>query len=581
MVLRAISSARAGVRAAREAWSDPQGNYNWEASDRAAFYDLQWDYFSNLVWERLADWATDVKVYRRYPNIKSLYNPVFRTARFYMQEVYPGVLDLPGITLPKGVPSAIPLAQDTDDDMKAAIGQLWQWSNWQVGKDTVVLYDSVLGNCLVEILDQRDRGKVTWDIWWPGHVKDLEVDRGDVKMFHVEKLVQERDAQGKYTGKSYRWGKRVDRERITYYRDGDPYNYGPGAVLDNVYGFVPACWFRFYDFGELFGQPAIFGSLNKVDRLNDLASMLHDQIAKIVRSPVILAGGSPTPGSAASTAKKLEEANTTELARRRATAETGDTGGQIEVVTLPQGSSAISLPINEANIIAAMEHQLAEIEKDHPEMVTYQMLRERNISGVAAREMLGDVNGMLLGVSAGHDMQMVKLHQMSLAIAGENIRTGVWTNLTSQQALFGPYSLSSYAAGDLDHSIVPRQLFEETETERWTAKEIKYRALISKLDLKIPVEQLQKELEEYDEDELEAFAEAAAADAAAFGAALLGAGVQNGGFNSGAGVTPQGAGAAGAGGAGGAGGAQAAPGTQPTGTVRPPTGNGAGQGAAG
>jgi hypothetical protein len=109
---------------------------------------------------------------------------------------------------------------------------------------------AILGDCLTELVDDRDHGRVTPTLIWPGYVTDLELDlSGNIKRLAYEYPVTikggERFGQD-IEGESYSFRKEIDQEAIRYHKNGRPHAYPEiGAeVLPNIYGFVPAVWDR-------------------------------------------------------------------------------------------------------------------------------------------------------------------------------------------------------------------------------------------------------------------------------------------------------------------------------------------------
>ena len=75
--------------------------------------------------------------------------------------------------------------------------------------------------------------------------------------------------------------------------------------------------------------------------------------------------------------------------------------------------------------------------------------------------MFGDVAALVNAARAQYDQQTVKLFQMCAAIGGWRAQSGAWglpSQLSSQQRVFLPFDLDSYARGDLDLSIQSRPL---------------------------------------------------------------------------------------------------------------------------
>jgi hypothetical protein len=523
---RTTRALSAGWLAARRVWASPQNSTTVPVNYRTPFYDRMWAYYANEVFNDYEMWAAYKEANMLYKHIRSIYNPTRRLVEFYVGEVYPGVLSEDAKDFPDGVPSAIDLSEDTPDPLRAALAQFWQWGNWQSGKDIMVRYSATLGNCLVELVDDTERRKVLPRIWWPGHVRELGVDgSNNVKAYTIEYPVAVEDAEGEQTTETYIFRKVVTKERIQFFKDGEPFDYtGQGSEYPNPYGFAPAVWVPHFDMGDNFGMPIMWGTLGKLDELNSLVSMGHDQLAKIMQSPVVLTG------AVAGLNKLDKDAATTPGKDDKQDRE------RQKVVNLPQGAGIMSLPLDVGQSLQWAQEMLHEIEHDHPELAMYQALRGMSsVTGPGANRIMGDVNNLVVAAEASYNLQTVKLCQMAIAIAGERIRNGDWgprSQLSRQQAKFAPFNLDSYARGDLDFSITPHPAIEQTQREYWDMRQVQVNTLNAMVTLGFPLPYLQKQAGAT-EDDITAFAEAAQATVNDAAAAMLAA------LNSGSGATPR------------------------------------------
>ncbi len=445
-----MAALRTGLAAYRS-YLDPETNTGAGTfSSDAARYRLLQAYTQNSVFEDLNAWSSYVGNNRLYTSVRSIYNPVARLVDFYVSAIYPGVLSADGKNLPDGVPLAIPLGEDTPDELKDAIAQFWAWSLWQTGQAKMVYTGASLGEVLVELIDEVDRGKVTPEQPWPGFVVDLMLDSsGNVKKYSLE---YDAEDDG---GKRYVYRKDVDNVEVIEYRDKEI-----SRRERHGFGFCPAVWVKHRDLGGEHGAPAVRCGFGKLDELNSLASLIHDQIAKVVESPGILWAA----GRIAAAVSAEDEAAMTAEARRAVRS----------LLKGPEGGS-FSPMVGNLDLGAAMpyvEKLIGEIEADHPECVMYQELRGMSqVTGPAAQRLLGDVAGLVGRAAANYDEQSRKLFQMAVAISGHRLKqgAGAWARRTTAQLKFAPYDLGSYERGDLDFEIQPRPLLPETRRERYEA----------------------------------------------------------------------------------------------------------------
>lgn len=480
-----LSSLWAGWRArfiaARRAFENPTDSYqNGVFQHRVAEYDLLWAYYNNSLFDQLAGvWEIYRKSYGLYRNIRSIYNPTTRLVDFYSGTIYPGILSEDGLSLPDGIPSAIPFTKDTSPQLKKAVAQFWQWSNWQTQMSLMTTFGPALGSCFVEVVDDLEHGKVTTDIVWPAFVCDLDLDAaGNVKSYTVEYSTCDDDDD------HYLYRKEVDDEKISYYRDGQPYDYtGAGAVATNPYGFVPAVWIKHKSVGSDHGAPAIAGSQGKIDELNNLVSHAHDQIHKVIGAPVVFwTDGRLAPVLDAN----AKRATTTEFEAPSEEQEKllwvkGASGGRVDSL-----AGALSL----GDTAPYIDKLLGEIEKSHPELTFYEQLRGMSqVTGPAAQILMGDVASRVLKAMAVYDQASVKIFQMATAIAGFRANTGGWgPSLTTQQQKFLPFDLDSYQRGDLDMVIEPRPIIARTKMELAQEKAAMYNGIAAGVKAGIPLE---------------------------------------------------------------------------------------------
>lgn len=445
----------AAATAFQRAWSDPAGmTTRNQFMAQVAVYDYRWHLYQNSIFDDPAVWVRYRSRYGLYRYIRPIYNPVRRLVDFYAGIIYPGVLATDGKRLPNGTSLAIPLADDIKPALRNAIGQLWQWSNWQSGKNLMVRYGAALGDVGVEVVDEVDRGKVTFDVLWPGLIKDLEIDStSNVKAYAIEYDAED-DA-----GKSYTYRKEVDSERIAEFKDGDLYQYDPGIPAERVnpYGFAPLVWCKHTDLGGDHGSPAV-RNVGKIDELNEIASHAHDRAHGVLSSPIVASGKN---AQSLTDAKLQASRGPTQDENGRQAPETGRM--QVKVIRAEEGGAMASVQLPEGEALHYMERLILEIEDDHPELVMYKQLRAMSqVTGPGAEAMVGDSSSYILDARSNYDTQEIKKTQMAVAIAGWRANGGGWgRTLTRQQQAFLPFNLDSYQSGDLDFEIMARSLLPQ------------------------------------------------------------------------------------------------------------------------
>lgn len=79
----------------------------------------------------------------------------------------------------------------------------------------------------------------------------------------------------------YEYAQVITPERVQTYQDGQLYRYGgPSAETPNRFGFIPLVFGRYLDGEDGLGEPAFAGVTELLDRVNEIASLTLDVIAR-------------------------------------------------------------------------------------------------------------------------------------------------------------------------------------------------------------------------------------------------------------------------------------------------------------
>lgn len=431
--------------------------------DRSIAYDFLWSYYVNSAYDKLdSTWQALRARNRYYRWTRPIFNPTRRLVDFYAGQVWPGVLTAQPEDLPSNAQVAVPLPESVSTELRQAMDQIWQWSNFSSQRYSLVRYGAALGNIFVEIIDDVDRGKVVFDLIWPGHVKYLLLDYGG----HVKEYVIEFDYEDIDLGKQAKFTRWVTRETIRTFRDGEPFGFnGAPAQYANPYGFAPAVWVHHVNVGAMFGMPAV-RNVTKIDELNSLVSHVNDTLHKTLAAPIILAMHSPDAPLPESKAEAVEFGS--EKERDSIDYIEANTGASVHTIALPQGEA-----------LQHVEVLLQEVERDHPELSMWSSMRSMSqVTGAAVERLFGDAASHIREAQGNYDTALIRLMQMSIAIAGmrANERRGAWRDLSYQQEKFTPFGLDSYNQGDLDFYILPRPVVPLTQNEAMQLRILKAQA---------------------------------------------------------------------------------------------------------
>lgn len=416
---------------------------------------MLWAMYENTAYDAVHTWAESLKTKKGlYKHIRNIYNPSYRIGEFWKAKLYGGVLD-PAAGDGTQTPSCLPIVTESTE-LRAAIAQVWAWSNWQVNKDIFGLRTSVLGDGLLQIMDSPSKEKVYIRSVHPSRLKDIELDEfGNVKGYVFEwKAEDPRKQVGEVT---YREVCTRDGDLVVYQTylneglyawDGNPVGEDGKiqAEWTEDYGFVPLVFLKHNDVGLDYGWSELYPSLSKFREVDDQASKLHDQIRKLVEGAWLFAG----VADPATTKKATGQAATIEKPQPARTE-------QKVFYTNDSNAKAHSLvaDIKIDQVSANIKDIIAEIERDYPELRVDLTNITGDISGRALRINRGPASAKVIQRRPNYDNALVRAQQMAVAIGGmrgyEN---------------FGTFNLDSFAAGTLNHSIGYRPVFENDPMDK-------------------------------------------------------------------------------------------------------------------
>lgn len=427
--------------------------------------------------------------------LKELRNPAYRVVEFYATKLWPGKL-----------PEALPIEAE-NEAILPMIEQVWQWSNWGVEKQVAARWFAVYGDMFLKIstnadadTDEVDPTRVFIQNLDPRYVTDFDVDeRGFLTYARLDISMTRRngDKLEPYT-RTEIWDKRDGSYRLWEHKhglDADLAKLGlphtENALADFGIDFVPIVWAQFRPIGEERGSGAFSLQISKIDEANRLATRLHQIMFRhnkptwALEANAIDASGRPLPPP------RVGEGVNEEI-------EVDDD----TFLKLPGQSRAVPLVPNldYASHLAAINAQMSELKADLPELA-YSDLRDRELSGRAIKNLLGDAIDRLLEARGNAETALIRAHQMALTI-------GVQAGLFSDPGTF--------ESGALEHTIAYRDPFPPTIDEKTTAVK-------TLTDAGFPLRFAARylELTEEEQQDLEAALLAEQAERMNFGAALL------------------------------------------------------------
>ena len=440
-----LDRLKLGLSAFREAYlTGPLlDSTDWSDRDaRAVRYDILWAQYEQSSYRDVHNWATAYrKKYGLYKYIRPIYNPAYRLGEFWKTHLFGGLLDPDA-----GETGAIPIATD-NDALRPAIATLWKYSQWGTRKDILSVRGTILGDAVIQIVDDVHRERVYLDLVHPGNLLNVELDTfGNVRAYTI---VETRDNPNGAGTVEYREVVSRSGQNVVYetFLNGRPYAWPENvdrsgtarAAWQEPYGFIPLVVIQHNNVGLEWGWSELHPIRAKCQEADDLASMISDQVRKHVQ-PIWLMKGMKqvsltTSGADATTdipAPGREELNA--------------------LWNLPTDAKAEAMiaDLDFEQALAHLSSILAEIERDVPELSPDINTASGDASGRALRVARQPVTVKVQQRRANYDDALVRAHQMAIAIGG-------WRGYEGYRG----FGLDSYAAGALDHHIADRPVFDE------------------------------------------------------------------------------------------------------------------------
>lgn len=433
---RTMAGVTAGLAAFKEAYTSSVPGHEetfGTIAARRARYAIFWGMFENSAYRDIHRWATALRhQFALYKYVRSLYCPAWRIGSFYASHLWGGRLDPDA-----GNEGAIPIETE-NDKLRPAIAALWAATNFGARKDIIALRGTILGDTILRVIDDTEKERVYLYRVDPSTVVELTLDSfGNVKGYVIEE--ERPNPENELQTVTYRLVVSRDGENVVYetFLNDAPYGWeGKPEAWASPYTFVPAVLIKHLDVGLPWGWSELHPMRALVYEVDDLASMISDQIRKAVdplwhmkgmtKKQLIISGAS---GSSARPQPGREELKAIWSSNADAKAE------------------AMIAPLNLASALAHVVNLLKEMERNYPEL-QQDIWSVGATSGRALRVARQRVDAKVLQRREGYDMGLVKSQQMAIAIGGFRKYKG-----------YDGFDLTSYGKGDLDHRIAARPVF--------------------------------------------------------------------------------------------------------------------------
>lgn len=377
--------------------------------------------------------------------LRPLRNPAFRVVEFYAAKLWPGTL-----------PNALPL-EAKSDSILPAIQQVWQWSNWNIEKQTCARWFATFGDMFIKVATKGDPvNRVFMQNIEPEFVTDFDADeRGYLTYIRMDIPRTRRNAKGEleaythtevWTKQDYRlWehdkGPDEELEKL-----GTPTQAEPLASFG--IDFVPVVWVPFRSIGDERGTGAFTLQLDKIDEINRQATRLHQILFRYNRALwALMANATDSTGRPLPAPRIGGQATPTSAGNL----------GQLEVdddtlLGLPGMSDIKSLvaQINYADALAILNAQIAELEQDLPELAYFRLRDAGELSGRAVRLLLGDAVDRLIEARGNGEAGLLRAQAMALTMG---VKAGLFEGI------------GTYEAGSFEHKFVERDPFPLSDHE--------------------------------------------------------------------------------------------------------------------
>lgn len=405
---------------------------------RLARYEIYDGYYHNIAYNTIVSYSQALKVHERlYKHVRGVYNPIMRVVELYVAKIYGGELDIEDAQS-----GAIPIETD-NDALREAITTLWRASRWGQKKSLYVRNGAKMGDTYLKVIDDIQRGMVYIEPIDPRKIKSIETSpSGTIERVEIEYYVNHNDQLKLYT-------ETITPDTFSTKLDKQPHAFhtnARGEMVDewrNEYGFVPMVQVMHRDAGMLYGATPYYGSLHKINELNDLASILNDAARKQAQMPLIFKNVRATNQDLGSD-NSSNSVNRNDSPAKDSVTTLNITGDNADVVPLPP---TLDLSSGLANIQAVLE----EVERDLPELALHRMRDGGNLTAPGVRSAYDDAISRIREARGNYDSGLVEAQRMAVSIGGMRGYSG-----------YEGFDLSSMVNGNADHMIAQRPVINET-----------------------------------------------------------------------------------------------------------------------
>lgn len=396
-----------------------------EVTGEASLWKQLMDYYQqNGLYDDLMEAAYYLDTW--HDAMKPLRNPANRSVEFFVAKLMPGVL-----------PDALPIVTENESIIEP-IQSVWEWSNLNEKKPSVLRHYSIYGNIFLHPVSSEDGTRVYLQFLDPMYLTDFtKDDSGNMLTARVDIPQDGSKWWTEYWTTEGCWMWENSMNPSTRIEDlGDPVY--SASLSEFGIDFCPFVHVQFRNIGEKWGWGAFQHCLDKIDEANRMATRLHQMIFRYNKPLWALTSNAvdsmnrpvPAPRIGGSNSDKLEIEDDT-------------------LVRLPGVSTLTPLipNVNYAALAAVLDGQMAEIEKDLPELRYYELSKQNNLSGIAIRLLLNDAIDRAEEARANFEAGLIRAESMALTMGSY---LGIFSGIGNDNA----------------HSYQQREIFPVSKTEK-------------------------------------------------------------------------------------------------------------------
>ena len=372
-------------------------------NNRLSRYALYWAFFEGTQYESIQSFRSSfVEDNDLYPHIRSIYNPASRLGNFYAQHICGGYLD-PYAGNGKIKPSALPIVDASPTTVKA-ISKFWETSRFDLVKDLIPMYGSVLGDAFVSLEPNPTNDGLVCDVIHPAQILKYSVDAdGYCTEYKLARIIFDEDA-GKdieYTETALLTDRGV--EYVTYRNNVAHSFYGFGERWIVDLPFIPIAQVAHINRNRTYGWAEMHQKRRALQEADDSASKLFDHIRKTV-DPVWLMAGMRKPRTA-----KPTKADPVGDSKSRTSS------SYLAIYTSKEAKPhALIADLDLEQAIASLGMLLSDLEDTYPELRMAKADAAGDVSGRALLIARQDAEDKVITRRIGYDAMFKRLNTMAM-----------------------------------------------------------------------------------------------------------------------------------------------------------------------